>query len=325
MATTMPWSPRARTSPERSRPAAAAAARASRATLWLGGLGLASSLFVVSRLVGSWHLAAARTPSVDLGGMHLAYPAANVDAIVVLVLALLGLATLTIALVAGLREVAASARFARRVGDRSRALAHDLHVIEDGRPLAFCAGLWRPRIYVSRGALELLDGDALQAVIAHERHHAHRRDPLRLAAGRVLARALFFLPAVGVFADRQRAWAELGADESVVAAAAASRPALARAILSFADHGGPGAGVDPARVDHLIGEPPSWRLPATVCALAVAVITLLVAVSALLGRVAEGSASLAPPLLSSQPCVLVLALVPAAIALGATTMRRARA
>jgi hypothetical protein len=43
------------------------------------------------------------------------------------------------------------------------------------------------------------------------------------------------------------------------------------------------------------------------------VIGLLVAVAVLAGRVAVGSATLAVPFLSSQPCVLVLAMIPAVV------------
>ena len=211
-------------------------------------------------MAASWQIGGdAHTHPFVLAGQRLAYPAANLGALAVLVLALLGLATLVVAIAATAREVAASVRFAR--GIDARAVHGDVRVIAEERPLAFCAGLWRPRVYVSSGAVELLDDAALQAVLAHERHHQRRRDPLRLAAGRVLERALFWFPGVPALVARQRAWAELGADERVVAEQPASRSALARAMLRFADHDGPGAAVDPARVDQLVGEPPAMAIP----------------------------------------------------------------
>ena len=84
-------------------------------------------------------------------------------------------------------------------------------VIDDDRPLAFCAGLLHPRVYVSRGALGMLGEAELSAVLAHERHHARRRDPLRLASTRVLADALFFAPPLGELIRRQQSLAEIGA------------------------------------------------------------------------------------------------------------------
>jgi hypothetical protein len=47
---------------------------------------------------------------------------------------------------------------------------------------------------------------------------------------------------------------------------------------------------------------------------ALAVSLLLVGIAALGARVASGTATLAPPLLSRQPCVIMLALVPSAVA-----------
>ena len=66
-------------------------------------------------------------------------------------------------------------------------------------------------------------------------------------------------------------------------------------------------------MDHLLGEPVSWAFPALLCLAATTVIAVLVAVAVLAGQVAAGSATLAPPFLSSRPCVVILSLVPAAL------------
>jgi hypothetical protein len=86
-------------------------------------------------------------------------------------------------------------------------------------------------------------------------------------------------------------------------------------MLSFSDapaYDG-SAGIDPARVDYLLGDPPSWRFPAGLCLAAGAVLLLLVAIAVLAGRVASGSATLALPFLSRQPCIVVLAALPAVL------------
>lgn len=135
-------------------------------------------------------------------------------------------------------------------------------MIDDEQPQALCAGLLRPCVYVSTGALRLLDNAGLDAVLAHERHHANRRDPLRLATGRVLARALFIVPGLAQLIQRQQTLAEFSADESAVNAAPANRSGLAAAMLNFSDPiaSGNSAGIDPARVDYLLGESPNWRV-----------------------------------------------------------------
>jgi hypothetical protein len=228
------------------------------------------------------------------------------------------------ALSGAVRELQASRRFHRRLVAQHPRDLHGAQLIIDAQPRAFCAGLWQPRVYVSTGALAMLDDGALGAVLAHERQHARRRDPLRLAAGRVLARALFFLPELGDLAERQQALAELSADESAVNDTPANRSALARAMLSFSDTPASdgSTGIDPARVDYLLGDPPSWQFPALLCLAAASAICLLAAVALLAGRLASGSATLALPFLSHQPCVVVLAAIPAALGILATMYRR---
>ena len=284
-----------------------------------------SAVFVLVRLVESWRVGSGATSHrIELFGQGLSYPAANINAIVILLLAGLGSIVTVRALGGTIRESRASRRFARAVSYRQLETLRGAVVVPDAQPRAFCAGLLRPRVYVSAGAVALLDEAALSAVLAHERHHARRRDPLRFAAGRVLAHALFFLPELGLLVERQQALAELSADESAVDRVPAQRSALARAMLSFADAptSGGGGGIDPARIDYLLGEPPSWRFPALLCVAAVGVLALLVTVAVLAGRVASGSATLALPFLSRQPCILVLAVIPAALGVIAAALGR---
>ncbi len=283
------------------------------------------AIFLVARLFETWRVTSpVASHQVSILGQHLSYPVANVDAIVIMLLAALGSVVTALALSGAVHELQASRRFHRRLVDEHPQPMHGALLIADPHPRAFCAGLLRPRVYLSTGAIAILDDAALTAVLAHERHHARRHDPLRLAAGRVLARALFFLPEVRDLVESQQALAELSADESAVNAAPANRSALARAMLSFSDAStvvGP-TGIDPARVDHLLGEPPSWRFPFLLCVAAAAVIALVTAVAVLAGRLASGSATLALPFLSRQPCIVVLAAIPAVVAILAAMYRR---
>ena len=306
-------------------PAALAAARVARAAAMLATMGLAASVFAISRLIEAWRVTPATTShEISILGQKLSYPAANLAAVVVVGLAALGLAVTAMTVAGAVRELVAARRFARSIrACRPRPLG-DAWVVPDERPRAFCAGLIRPRVYVSSGAVAVLDEPALHAVLAHERHHASRRDPLRLAAGRVIARGLFFVPGLGELVRRQEALAELSADESAVAGAPENRSALARAMLRFSDQSSPDevVGIDPERIDYLLGEPPSWRFPVVLCIGALALIALLAAAGMLAGQVATGATSLAPPFLSSQPCVVALAAIPSALGLGALRLRR---
>jgi Zn-dependent protease with chaperone function len=96
---------------------------------------------------------------------------------------------------------------------------------------AFTAGWASPVVYVARELAHQLPFGELVAVLAHERAHAERRDPLRLSAVRFLARTLFWLPALSRLADDLADEAEVLADD----AAARGRPlVLASALLAIA-------------------------------------------------------------------------------------------
>jgi Zn-dependent protease with chaperone function len=313
------------TIPRPDRPAARAHALAWAAGLLLGVLGFAAFVPVFTRLLESWRVSAhAVAHHISIFGQTLSYPAANAGAIVVLALAVLGAIVTAIALYAFGTELWAARQLARRLDQLDPTPRDGVFVIDDERPEAFCAGLLRPRVYVTTGALARLDAPALDAVLAHEREHARRRDPLRLATSRVIARSLFFLPAVQELRRGQTMLAEVSADERAVSAAG-DRSAVARAMLSFSDaaEAGGSGGVDPTRVDYLLGESHGWRFPAVMCAAALAMLTIVVTLAILVGREAAGSATLDPPFLSAQPCIVLLALIPCAAVLFAALARRA--
>ncbi|MDK2777239.1 MAG: M56 family metallopeptidase [Pseudomonadota bacterium] len=52
-------------------------------------------------------------------------------------------------------------------------------LIDSPLPLAWCAGLWHPQIYLSSGLLQQLDADEVRLVMLHESCHVWRRDNLR--------------------------------------------------------------------------------------------------------------------------------------------------
>jgi beta-lactamase regulating signal transducer with metallopeptidase domain len=182
-------------------------------------------------------------------------------------------------------------------------------VIDDDRPRAFCIGLLSPRIYVSRGALEILGDEERAAVLAHEAHHARRRDPLRLLLTRTVADGLFFLPVVRRLSERCAALAELAADEAAVRARG-GRHALASALLAFdAQPTAAGVGIAPERVDHLLGERARWELPTLLLVGGVATIGVVLAATLRVAEVA-GHGTLPLPVLLAQSCMLVMAAAP---------------
>ncbi len=99
-----------------------------------------------------------------------------------------------------------------------------------GTPAACCYGLIWSRVAVTAGLITQLDDEELVAVLAHERHHLRRRDPLRYLLLHALTAATFMFPVAPALRRRQEARIELAADRAALAEA--PRGALAGALLA---------------------------------------------------------------------------------------------
>lgn len=91
---------------------------------------------------------------------------------------------------------------------------------------AFSLGMWRPRLWLTAGLVNLLDDEELAAVLAHEAHHCRQRDPLRLLIIRTLKSALFCLPLVGHLAETAELQQEIAADQSAITHLGSDLPLL---------------------------------------------------------------------------------------------------
>lgn len=166
------------------------------------------------------------------------------------------------ALVRAVGRALALARAARALGaaleDAPRLPGHpDVRVVDDARPGAWCVGVLRPQVVLSRGAVLRLSPEALAAVLVHERHHARRRDGLRGGIADVLAAALFLLPGAVRARERYAEVLELRADRAATRTASGRR-GMASAMLTL---DAPGCGVDAVRVDRLLGHPVRVQVP----------------------------------------------------------------
>jgi Zn-dependent protease with chaperone function len=287
----------------------------------LGTAGLLASAAAVGTAVESIHQGSARASELTVLSLHFSYPRVNLAAGILLVLAAVGLAAISLAARASWRQRQAHRGFLSHlavVGPLAGRPA--VTVVADRRPQAFCAGYLRPSIYVSRGTLELLSEAELDAVLAHEHHHSRARDPLRFACGRILAHALFFVPALRSLCDRDADLAEVSADRAAVRASGGQRAPLAAALLAFDERAAPGtAGVSPERIDSLLGEPLRSRIPwRRVIASGFLLCGMGLAIWRIAG-IACAHATLSLPILSSQPC---LAITLIALVAGAGVLRR---
>jgi hypothetical protein len=235
-----------------------------------------------------------------------------------LALGSLALAAMMRAARSALRQLRASRRFLATLA-RTGPTARGAVLFDDARPQAFCAGLMRPRIYLSTAALGALSCDELDAVMAHERHHAVLRDPLRVFIARVLSDGLFFLPAVRRLGERYGALAELAADSAAVRSRGAQP--LASALLTFEAADPAVVGIAPERVDHLLGDHTSLELPLALLAWAAVVLTA-VAVMAFRLHAMHDAPALNVPMFASQLCMVAMAALP--LLLGASALLGAR-
>lgn len=288
----------------------------------VAGAGLAGCAIGLAAAVSRVHIAPGAAHRLDVGGARFTYPAANAAAVALFALAALGVAVLFVSLRGAWRQVRAHRRLVRALPVAGSLPGHPaVRVVDVAAPLAFCAGWLHPRIYVSTGTLSRLSESELRAVLAHEHHHRARRDPLRLAVGRVLSQALFFLPVLRPLHERYGDVAELAADAAALEATGRAGP-LASAMLSIAaTPAGEVVGISPERVDALLGQPRVWRLPWLLLVAAMITIAAPVALVWRVGASASAQTSLNLPIASSQPCLLVLALVPILACLAGAGLR----
>jgi peptidase M48-like protein len=307
----------------------AGAAQLFRLSLLVAAGGLSVVAVAIARAAGAVQpVPGATAPRFTVLDQGVTYPRANAAGVIIVALAALGLFVLLRLAGSTLREAAGRRRFARSVAVRRPRPWRDVVLLDDPVPQAFCAGLLRPRIYLSTATVRGLEPDELEAVLAHERHHRLRRDPLRVALARALADAFFFLPVLRRLGVGHSALAELAADDAAVRGVRGGAATLASALLSFGGSAHPrgAVGVAPERVDHLLGRTPAWRLPAAPLVAAAITVLLLALTAWQLGRVAVLHASLDLPFFSARPCVVLLALGSGAVvALAAGALcRRAR-
>lgn len=95
-------------------------------------------------------------------------------------------------------------------------LMHQVVTLATPIPLAFCFGLFKPRICLSTGLIDALSDQELKAVLLHEDFHCHHYDPLRTLLADSMAAVLFFLPAAAEGRDLFLTSTELAADRHVI-------------------------------------------------------------------------------------------------------------
>jgi beta-lactamase regulating signal transducer with metallopeptidase domain len=99
-------------------------------------------------------------------------------------------------------------------------------------PQAFVFGFIKPKIYLSTGLLKKFDKNSLKTVIAHEKAHVARRDPLRRLLA--LIALVFHLPPAASEINQQLALIQELIADNAAAEKSGSRLNLAQLLVDFA-------------------------------------------------------------------------------------------
>ena len=191
------------------------------------------------------------------------------------------------------RQALRHAQTARLVGHPEPALGAVL--VEHSQPAAYCVAGRQPTVILTTAAVQALDADQLDAVLAHERAHLAGRHHRLLALARIGREVLPFLPLMRDAEQQVARLVELHADDA--ATRARDPRLLATALVVLATAAGPapalaaGATDSVQRIHRLLG--PSEPLGRA---------------RRQLLRAAAAALAVAPVLLALTPAVIALAL-----------------
>ncbi|MGO4271059.1 M56 family metallopeptidase [Paenibacillus sp. TAF58] len=83
-------------------------------------------------------------------------------------------------------------------------------------PLAMTIGLWKPRMILSSGLMDMLEPKELRAVIEHEKCHMRHRDPLAIFLLSMISKSMWYIPIFAWMADKYPIMIELRADKYAI-------------------------------------------------------------------------------------------------------------
>ncbi len=95
-------------------------------------------------------------------------------------------------------------------------LSNKIVVVNNEKNIAFCYGLFWPKIYISKQLIQVLTKKELRAVLTHEKYHLQKRDPMKILFSQVAVSMFFFMP---ILKDLQNFFSmskELEADQATI-------------------------------------------------------------------------------------------------------------
>ena len=139
------------------------------------------------------------------------------------------------------------AQAARLVGRREPGL--DAVLVDHAQPASYCVAGPHPTVVLTTGALQALDPDQLEAVLAHERAHLAYHHHRLLALARIGHQVLPFIPLMRDTATQIARLVELHADDAATGTRGARPLATALVVLATAVSPAPAPGLGAAVTD----------------------------------------------------------------------------
>lgn len=94
-------------------------------------------------------------------------------------------------------------------------LQDKIAIFKDQKLMAFCMGVFNPKIFLSSQVLKSMTHREIEAIILHERQHVIGKDNLTMLFLNLVKNALFFFPIVTDFVNGIEVRREIVADQSV--------------------------------------------------------------------------------------------------------------
>lgn len=91
-------------------------------------------------------------------------------------------------------------------------LKNKLFTIDHVKPVAFCLGIFQPKIYLSSSLANMMTEQEIEVIILHETYHTKRRDNLFILCAFIIKSTLFFIPVVSDLIDYVMIKKEINAD-----------------------------------------------------------------------------------------------------------------
>lgn len=102
-------------------------------------------------------------------------------------------------------------------------IQEDTYLINSPKPFAFCLGIIKPKIYVSKALIDIMNIQELETILHHEKYHLKHRDTLTMFFA-VFGTSLFpFFPILSDFVHNYRIERELRADKEAIHKTGSSR------------------------------------------------------------------------------------------------------